>query len=224
MNPEIIAYYDRLAPLYDQDRFGNSYGRFVDARERALVERWLAGRRDVLEIACGTGRLSNIASVACDASQASLKVARERDPRLARTAADATRLPFAPASVDAVFGFHLLMHLDATSVRATIAEAARVLRPGGLLVADVVSATRRRLWPRATPEVAWHGSTVLTVDAFREVCASQGLRCKAMTGLLLLPVQRLPPWLRPFLAPLDAALGRAMPSLSSCLIGCFVKQ
>ena len=39
MNPEIIASYDRLAPLYDQDRFGNSYGRFVDARERALIER-----------------------------------------------------------------------------------------------------------------------------------------------------------------------------------------
>jgi SAM-dependent methyltransferase len=223
MNPEIIAYYDQLALSYDQDRFGNSYGRFVDARERTLIERWLAGRRKVLEIACGTGRLSNLAHVACDASQESLKVARARDGKLPLAVADAMRLPFASASFDAVFGFHLLMHFDLASVRATIAEASRVLQPGGVLILDVVSKTRRRLHSRPAPPTAWHGSMSLTVGEFRGLCAEQGLQPLRMTGLLLVPVQRLPHWLRPHLTMLDAALSSVLPSLSSSLIGCFVK-
>jgi hypothetical protein len=34
MDRAIIDYYDALAPRYDADRFGNSYGRFLDAQER----------------------------------------------------------------------------------------------------------------------------------------------------------------------------------------------
>lgn len=224
MNPEIIAYYDRLAPTYDQDRFGNSYGRFVDARERVLLARWLDGKRDVLEIACGTGRLSGFANIACDASGASLRVARERHTSLTLVAADATRLPFADGTFDAVYGLHLLMHLDLTSVRAVIAEASRLLRPRGVLILDVVSALRRQLLPRRPVDQAWHGRTALSVRAFRALCAAQGLTCAEMTGLLLMPVQRLPHAWRPCVAPLDAMLSRAMPALSSSLIGCFVKQ
>jgi SAM-dependent methyltransferase len=224
VNPEIIAYYDRLAPNYDQDRFGNSYGRFVDARERALLARWLQGRRDVLEIACGTGRLSDFASVASDASRESLKVARSRHVTLPLVAADATRLPFADGAFDAVFGFHLLMHLDLASVSAVIAEASRLLRPGGVLIIDVVSALRRKLLPRGPVAEAWHGRMALSARGVRSLCATQGLACVDITGLLLVPVQRLPHAWRPRVAPLDAVLSQAMPSLSSSLIGCFVKR
>ena len=224
MNRDIIAYYDQLAPNYDQDRFGNSYGRFVDVRERQLLERWLAGRANVLEIACGTGRLSSFAGVACDASQESLKVARTRHARLPVVAADATRLPFAAASFDAVFGFHLLMHLDQAGVHATISEASRVLRRDGLLILDVVSAVRRGLRARPAAANGWHGSMALSVGAFRTLCADCGLRSLRMTGLMVLPIQRMPHWLRPHLTALDRALCNALPSLSSSLIGCFVKD
>jgi hypothetical protein len=33
----MIQYYDRLAPTYDAGRFGNSYGKFLDAQERATL-------------------------------------------------------------------------------------------------------------------------------------------------------------------------------------------
>ena len=223
MNRDIIAYYDQLAPAYDEDRFGNSYGRFVDAGERRALERWLHGRRDVLEIACGTGRFSNLATAACDASQESLKVARRRHPSLPLICADAARLPFAPACFDAVFGFHLLMHLDEANVDATFAEASRVLKPGGVLVIDVLAALRRRLRPRRKVALAWHGRTAMGVSAFRALGSKHGLRLVHLTGLMLLPVQRLPHWLRPHVAGVDRVLSAAMPSLSSSLIGCFVK-
>jgi SAM-dependent methyltransferase len=224
VNPEIIAYYDSLAPIYDQDRFGNSYGRFVDARERALLARWLEGKRDVLEIASGTGRLSDFASVASDASRESLKVARSRHAQLPLVVSDAARLPFADGVFDAVFGFHLLMHLDLASVRAVLAEASRLLRPNGVLIIDVVSALRRRLLPRGPAAESWHGSMALSARDFRSLCAAHGLACSEMTGLLLVPVQRLPQAWRPHVAALDAALGHALPSLSSSLIGCFVRR
>jgi ubiquinone/menaquinone biosynthesis C-methylase UbiE len=224
MNREIIAYYDRLAPTYDADRFGNSYGRFIDAQERDLLGRWLAGRERVLEIACGTGRLSNFAHVACDASQESLKLARRRHAALTVAAADATRLPFTDASFDAVFGFHLLMHLDAASVDATIAEAARVLRHDGVFIADVASATRRRMSGERTAQEAWHGNTALSVKSFRSLCARHGLRPRRMTGLMLLPIQRLPHRLRPMMMGFDRVLAAMAPPLSSYLAGCFVKR
>ena len=223
MNRDIIAYYDQLAPAYDEDRFGNSYGRFIDAGERRILTRWLSGRRDVLEIACGTGRFSSFARVASDASVESLRVARNRHPALAFVCADAARLPFDDASFDAVFGFHLLMHLDAQALAATIGEASRVLRRDGVLIIDVLSGLRRKLRPRPARAQAWHGRTALSISAFRALGARHGLRLERIDGLMFLPVQRLPDWLRPRMAMIDRALCTAMPSLSSSLIGCFVK-
>ena len=43
----------------------------------------------------------------------------------------ATRLPFDAASVDAVYSSHMLEHLDRGEARQFLAEAHRVLRPGG---------------------------------------------------------------------------------------------
>ena len=37
----IKKYYDDLAPQYDQDRFGNSYGRYIDLQEKAVIEKHL---------------------------------------------------------------------------------------------------------------------------------------------------------------------------------------
>src|SRR5438132_1432715 len=113
MNREIIDYYDRHAATYDRDRFGSSYGKFIDIQERRILSRWLsAGGRRVLELACGTGRLSDFALIACDASLESLQIANRRRPSTCFVAADAAQLPFKSQSIDAVFAFHILMHLD----------------------------------------------------------------------------------------------------------------
>jgi SAM-dependent methyltransferase len=46
--------------------------------------------------------------------------------------ADARRLPFADRRVDVVFSYSVLQHFARPNVEATLAEAARVLRPGGV--------------------------------------------------------------------------------------------
>ena len=35
---EVVAYYDDIADTYDESRFGNSYGEFIDAEERMILD------------------------------------------------------------------------------------------------------------------------------------------------------------------------------------------
>lgn len=53
-----------------------------------------------------------------------------------------TDLPFEPASFDHVLAWNVVYHGDETVVRRTLTEIARVLRPGGTLLATMLSARR----------------------------------------------------------------------------------
>lgn len=222
MNSTIADYYDRLAPDYDADRFANSYGRFLDAQERRILARLLppdAGT--VLDIGCGTGRLTTFATQGCDASAESIRVARERHPEKTFTVADATALPFADASFDAALCFHVLMHLERDVIAALLGEAARVLRPSGVFVVDVASGTRRRLVRRSS--TGWHGGTSLTPGELAALARPAGLRMTAAAGIAMSPVHRVPPALRRAVDPVDRLLCRAAPGLASYFAARFVR-
>ena len=96
----------------------------------------------VLEIGCGDGKglrpmLSRRWRVtAIDRAPAALTLCRGlkgRDTVDGFLLADVERLPFRPASFDAIFCSHILDHLDERGRAAGAAESARVLRQGGLL-------------------------------------------------------------------------------------------
>jgi ubiquinone/menaquinone biosynthesis C-methylase UbiE len=118
----------------------------------------------LLDIGTGTGRLLEVlaplasAGLGVDASRAMLALARTRlaKPGLGHCAvrlADMYRLPMTDASFDAVV-LHMVLH-HAEDPAGVLAEAARVLRPGGaMIVADLAphgdSETLERLahrWP-----------------------------------------------------------------------------
>jgi SAM-dependent methyltransferase len=93
-----------------------------------------AGARVVLDVGGGSGKLARLLpglSIRClliDLSPTMLALA----PRPAARA-EAARLPVADASVDAVAALYTLYHFD--DPLTPIAEARRVLRPGGLFAA-----------------------------------------------------------------------------------------
>jgi SAM-dependent methyltransferase len=60
-----------------------------------------------------------------------------RDASRPRMIADARALPFRDASLDALVAIHVLGHLAATDRPRAVAEWARALRPGGVLVLEV---------------------------------------------------------------------------------------
>lgn len=133
-------YYDTFAATYEKQRGGRpgaAYHDMLDELESGFVERF--GRdKDVLEVGCGTGLvLSRIARFArsargIDLSPKMLELARAR--QLDVQVGDATALPFPDATFDVACTFKVLAHIR--EVDTALAEMARVVRPGGHVIAE----------------------------------------------------------------------------------------
>jgi SAM-dependent methyltransferase len=152
-NPSIA--FDRAAGLYDQSR------RLPPAVEELVADRieQAVGRRTrLLEVGVGTGRISlplhrrghqvvgvDLSGPMLERSRAKAAAAGLPPPALLR--ADATRLPLRDASVGAVLEVHLL-HLVPGWERA-LAEARRVLEPGGVVLIGRGGSHRGGKGPRA---------------------------------------------------------------------------
>ncbi|MGH2787075.1 MAG: class I SAM-dependent methyltransferase [Actinomycetota bacterium] len=130
--------FDRAADYYDRTR---ALSPPAMQRVVELLRAELAGEGPCLEIGIGTGRIaiplfrSGMEIAGVDISQAMLdRLAANAGGRvpfpLAR--ADATRLPFAEDSFGSALTSHVL-HLI-SSWREVLAEVARVVRPGGILL------------------------------------------------------------------------------------------
>jgi demethylmenaquinone methyltransferase/2-methoxy-6-polyprenyl-1,4-benzoquinol methylase len=131
-----------IAPTYERYAALLSFGQ--DARwRRFLVDRVAPTPGDtVLDVACGTGsiaaelvRRADCAVVGLDQSDEMLAEARRSlaaaglAGRIRLQQGRAEKLPFADASFDRLTGGYLLRYVEDPT--ATIAELARVVRPGG---------------------------------------------------------------------------------------------
>jgi SAM-dependent methyltransferase len=130
--------FDRVAHDYDRTRGGAERG---EAAATALL-RLLPAAGPVLEIGVGTGLVAAALTrlgrpvAGVDLSLPMLAHAQQRLPGQV-FAGDALRLPIASGAVGATVFVHVL-HLVA-DVAGTLAEAARVVRPGGRVVASTWS-------------------------------------------------------------------------------------
>ncbi|MEV6490479.1 class I SAM-dependent methyltransferase [Actinoplanes sp. NPDC051633] len=130
-----VAAYDEIADWYEREFLSAQAGADPVGVHAALDEMLGAGSGICLEVGCGTGthaaqlRRLGWTPVGMDLSAGMLRHARGRLP-IAR--ADVTRLPVRDASVPAVVA--VMVHTDIPGYPAVLREAARVLRPGGVLV------------------------------------------------------------------------------------------
>ncbi|MFI6938401.1 class I SAM-dependent methyltransferase [Streptomyces sp. NPDC050418] len=163
--------YTAEAAEYDRTRGGAPRADAAAAAVRSLLP---PGTSRLLDVACGTGIVTERLGapgrrvVGVDPAPGMAALASARVPGSVLLA-DGTRLPFASSTFDAVTAIWLLHLLpDAEPV---IAECARVLRPGGVLVVtvdkdaghDVGSDVDTLLAPYATGRAADAASHVLRV-------------------------------------------------------------
>ncbi len=136
---QIAEYFGRLAATYgDGEYYGNRRLAVLEA-----IAGEIAQARDVLDVGCGNGTyLAKFAAApgnrrvtGVDLSIDMLLSARDRvgmKCRLLR--ADVSRLPFKPESFDFIFASHVLQFV--ADLDGSVAEIARCLGPGGVLVAS----------------------------------------------------------------------------------------
>ena len=129
-------YYDQFAPSYERERH-DGYHALIDRLELDVALPYAHGR-SVLEVGCGTGMiLKEIAphaarAVGLDLSPGMLQTARARGLHVVN--ASATSIPFPDAEFDLAYSFKVLAHVE--RIGAAMSEMARVVRPGGHVIAE----------------------------------------------------------------------------------------
>lgn len=135
---DVARMFDDVAARYDLTNDVLSLGQDRQWRTRVVQAVDAQPGQTVLDIAAGTGTSSlpfqriGAHVVPADFSIGMLRQGRKQYPSLAFTAADATRLPFADESFDAVtmsFGLRNVVRVD-----LALREFLRVTKPGGRLV------------------------------------------------------------------------------------------
>jgi len=136
----VRAMFDTIAPRYDTLNRIMSLGLDQRWRRRAIDALGIGPGATVLDLACGTGDLSRACArrgyrvIGDDLSFGMLSVSHAGTPRVQ---GDASALPVASASVDAIICGYGLRNFD--DLDRVLSEAARVLRPGGRLVVLEIS-------------------------------------------------------------------------------------
>ncbi len=128
-----------IAPRYDFISRVFSFGMDRRWKETAVARAQLPKDALVLDLACGTGDISQIVvarrrgtrSVAVDLTESMLHLARQRGAKEI-ACADACALPFAGRTFDAVFVCYGLRNFS--ELESGIREIARVTRPSGMMV------------------------------------------------------------------------------------------
>lgn len=205
---KVVNYYDSIANQYDESRFNNSYGRFIDYEERRILDK-LINRPDhakCLEMACGTVRLTCYATHALDASHEMMKQAMARHPGVDFRQASAAKTGFENEAFHTIYSFHLMMHLEPALIKDIIAEAHRILKPGGKFIFDIPSRQRRQLLHHK--QESWHGGTHLSKAEVLEM-SSEHFDLGRTFGIMMLPIHKLPTGLRKSMRKLDFALANS---------------
>ena len=131
------AYYDKFSEGYE-DRRHDGYHRVLDDMQARLVRRYARPGDRALEVGCGTGLLMQRLRTefdlleGVDISEGMLAHAAARG--LSVQQATAESLPFDDGSFDIVYSFKVLAHVQ--QIDAAVAEAYRVLAPGGTAVLE----------------------------------------------------------------------------------------
>ncbi len=147
---------------------------------RSLVLENLGSAQKILDVGCGTGgmlaRLRERDAYGIDYSETAISHCRGRGlARICR--ASACALPFRDGSFDAVLALDVIYHKAVADDGAAIAECARVLRPGGILLLHVPACD----WLSGRHDLATHGARRYSRERIGTLVREAGLQISLLT-------------------------------------------
>lgn len=205
MKYSIHEYYDHLAETYEENRFGNSYGRYIDEQENVFLNSFFKNKdySKILDLGCGTGRLLKFATHGVDFSEKMLSIASKKNPGKITAVGEIAKIPF-DIKFDCIFCFHVIMHQTKEETKKFLDECFRTLGNHGVLIFDYPTKARRKT---VSPQEDWHAGNSFTAAEI-SVLSDEKWNIKNTTGILLFPIHRLPNGLRKLFLPLDILLCR----------------
>lgn len=203
MKTGILDYYNNLAKTYDENRFGNSYGQYIDRQEKNFLMSFFKDKKysKVLDLGCGTGRLLDFATHGTDFSEEMLDMARKKHSGKILLKGEISKIPFAD-EFDCILCFHVIMHQNIKETEAFLNECYSKLNKKGTLIFDYPTKRRRKV---VSPQEDWHAGNCFTPKKISEL-SEKRWKIENTTGILLFPIHRIPKSLRKFFLPLDILL------------------
>ena len=204
-NQDVKDYYNQLAADYDENRFNNSYGQYIDLQERNFLNQILKNisSKLCLDLGCGTGRLLDYADYGVDFSEEMLKVAQKKYPQKQLMLSDLTQIPLPNDHLDVIFSFHVIMHQNLETTQNFIKHAHKKLKSGGKLIFDFPSSKRRKQVNHQQEN--WHAANQMTLQQIRDLTA-ENWNFVSYRGFLFFPLHRIPKKIRPLCLSLDNLL------------------
>lgn len=208
MKQEITAYYNDLAKDYDENRFANSYGAYINKQEHEFLKKYL-DQDDIslnLDLACGTGRFLDYADYGLDISDKMIEVSMGKYPNKNLQVGDAEKLDYSESYFNNILSFHLFMHLDLDVTQNILNETNRVIKRGGYFIFDMPSKKRRKL--TNYKGASWHGANQLDVKTLKKMISPKW-ELISYHGIAFFPIHRIPKKIRSLMIRLDNLLCRS---------------
>jgi SAM-dependent methyltransferase len=183
------AEYDRIAELEEHHWWYLGMRSIAQAWVEDIAARRRAGEAwDILDAGCGAGGgmrwLAEFGRVrGIDLNSSATRYSRRASSEVAQASVQA--LPIVDCSIDLVTSFEVLYHLAVTDDRAAMAEAARVLKPGGWFLVRVPAYD----WLRGAHDRQVHTRHRYGRGELQEKLSSAGLNVHRLSGagLSILP-------------------------------------
>lgn len=210
---------------YDEKRFTSPSGLLFDAMEKAVLLSSVPSDHDsrILECGAGTGRFAielagrGYCILATDVSEGMLEHARRKvaehalEDRVTLELCDIFDISQEDGSFDFVYSMRVLNQLAQNAhKRRAIGELARVVRPGGRLLFDIVNK-----WSLASlRKASWH----ISPSATKKILRACDMRIVRMTGRMMLSqtlLNLLPVRLARVVSAIDTGLCAVLPFLGT---------
>jgi SAM-dependent methyltransferase len=139
-NPDLAGAYDRVAEPYGQQFFDELARKPFDRERLDRFAARLRGRGRVCDVGCGPGHVGRYLAergvdvYGVDLSPGMVALARRLNPAMRFEPGDLRALSLPDAALAGIVAFYSLIHLRRTEVAGALAELARVMIPGGLIL------------------------------------------------------------------------------------------